>query len=89
MRASYSSLFGSDQFVMEFSNKTLKQFYMNMPQNFMGLPNRGESRTESQQHAAIVRKATCSTTNQAGWQDCQISIINVLAIIHELQCKHM
>lgn len=64
MRASYSSLFGSDQFVMEFSNKTLKQFYMNMPQNFMGLPNRGESRTESQEHAAIVRKATCSTTNQ-------------------------
>jgi len=64
MRASYSSLFGSDQFVMEFSTKTLKQFYLNMPQSFMGLPGRGESRIESSQHAAIVRKAACSNSTQ-------------------------
>ena len=66
MRASYSSFFGSDQFVMEFSTKTLKQFYLNMPQSFMGLPGRGESRIESSQHAAIVRKAACSNSTQAG-----------------------
>ena len=65
MRASYSSLFGQDQFVLEFADKTLKhlgpraqepqltcrclqprQFYLGMPQQFMGMPNRGLSRTE-------------------------------------------
>ena len=51
---------------MEFSTKTLKQFYLNMPQSFMGLPGRGESRIESSQHAAIVRKAACSNSTQAG-----------------------
>lgn len=66
MRASYSSLFGSDQFVMEFSKKNLKQFYSHMPQNFMGVPGRGDTRAEGTQYAAIVRKATCSNTSQAG-----------------------
>ncbi|OLP80555.1 putative phosphatidylinositol 4-phosphate 5-kinase MSS4 [Symbiodinium microadriaticum] len=64
MRASYSSLFGQDQFVLEFSDKTLKQFYLGMPQHFMGLPNRGVSRTEGLENTAIVRKATCSTNSQ-------------------------
>lgn len=64
MRASYSSLFGQDQFVLEFGDKTLKQFYLGMPQHFMGLPNRGVSRTEGLENTAIVRKATCSTNSQ-------------------------
>ena len=44
------------------------RFYLQMPQDFMGL--RGESRVESREHAAIVRKASCSNGSQAErWED--------------------
>ncbi|CAJ1373530.1 unnamed protein product [Effrenium voratum] len=64
MRASYSSLFGSDQFVVEFSGKTLNQFYAGMPQDFMGVPGRGTSRAMGLLHSALVRQARASANSE-------------------------
>ncbi|CAJ1363176.1 unnamed protein product, partial [Effrenium voratum] len=64
MRASYSSLFGSDQFVVEFSGKTLNQFYAGMPQEFMGVAGRGTSRAMGLLHSALVRQARASANSE-------------------------
>jgi len=65
MRASYSPLFGMDQFVLEFPGdgaRALEKFYIGMPQSFMGVAGRGENCACGSAYVACVRRVNCGIT---------------------------